>query len=523
MRRLRRTRRALAGALAAACLVSLGHAQPARKPKAGGAAPTAAPAAPATPIGDPITLAAVLEAAVRRSPRLAAATIDVEVARAEVVRATGLEDWLLTATGSYLRRREPSVEGELSTSRSERVAFDIGLARLLPTGGTVSLDGSLTRTESAISFMGVESESRKYTVDATLALDQPLLAGRGSTVTYAARSQAEHAARAVVLERQAVARDLVRDLIGAYWEVAFAQADLAIRRSSLELARERRRLTDAAVRLGQVAPTEVVAVDQIIAQREEEILGAELQVAERSLELRRLAGLEIGPRAIELSPGEPLAVEATPPTVDQVVAAAMEASYELAALEARGKGARLEIEVAENGTLPRLDLSLALGPIGAATRAPDAFESLTRFTTDEGGYSARAALRYQQALENRAAEGRQMRARAEARRIEIDGRQLRLEIALAAVQAVRAAGSAQKRMVLSLTAIELSEKNVKAETGRFELGKSTNFDVLERQEELKQARLRQARAVVDYLRALAFIDALTGDILGKYGVKLDER
>lgn len=516
MRRRLRLARALAALPAlVGALAALAHADE-RKDRAAIAPDPGSSAVVAAPSGDAIELAAVLEVAVRQSPTLDAATIDVEVARAEVLRASGLEDWLLSAGGSFARRREVAVEGEFATSRSDRWIGEVGLAKLLPTGGTLSIGGSLTRTETLFELGGMASESLKYTADVVTSLTQPLLRDFGSTATRAARSQAEHAERAADFARKATAQGLVRDLVAAYWEVAYAQADLAIRRSSLELAGQRRRLTEASVRLGQVAPTEIVAVDQIIAQREEEILGAEVVLAERSLDLRRLAGLEIGPRHIELAPSEPLTVEASAPNLEQVVEATIESSPELAALAARGRGAKLELEVSESGSLPRLDLALAVGPIGSAIEPGAAVSSMTGFD----GYSASASLRYEQALGNRAAEGRSARARAEVRRVELDERSLRLELALAATRAVRVAESARRRIELSTKAISLSEKNVKAETGRFELGKSTNFDVLQRQEELKQARLRQARAVVDYLRGRAIIDALTGEILGKYGVTI---
>jgi outer membrane protein TolC len=75
-------------------------------------------------------------------------------------------------------------------------------------------------------------------------------------------------------------------------------------------------------------------------------------------------------------------------------------------------------------------------------------------------------------------------------------------------------------MELSQQAVDLSEKNIEAERRRFELGRSTNFDVLQRQEEQKQARLRFARAAVDYLLATVAIDALRGRLLKGYGVSV---
>ena len=46
------------------------------------------------------------------------------------------------------------------------------------------------------------------------------------------------------------------------------------------------------------------------------------------------------------------------------------------------------------------------------------------------------------------------------------------------------------------------------------------FDVLRRQEELATAKLRQARARTDYLKAMAALGAVTDDILDRYQVVL---
>jgi outer membrane protein TolC len=492
----------------------------------GTAAPLAAPArdeaddaaATSAPAGERVSLAEVLEVAVKRSPDLASATLDAEVARAQVLSASGVEDFLLSAAGSFGKRKALSLDGDGAVVGTEiaTAGFEAGLSKLLPSGGTVAVTTEFAKNETGALVAGMPS-SVAWTAQAQLAVDQPILRGFGPTAAFAARTQAEHAARAAELGKRTAAQAMVRDLIAAYWEVAFAHADLEIRRSSLELARERRRLTKRSADLGQVAPTEVVAVDQIIATREEEILSAELTVTERSLELRRLAGMEIDASRIDLVPSEALAAEPRPANLDAIVESALDNSPEIEALAAQGRGARIEVDVAENGLLPRLDLGLAIGPTGIGAGFGDAFGSMTSVD----GYEASASLRFEYGLGDRAGKGRAAAARANMRKIKVDQRALRNQVTIAAVQAAKLQTSAQKRIALGATAIELSEKNVKAETGRFELGKSTNFDVLARQEELKQARLRRARAVVDYLRAVAIIDALTGDILDKYGVAVD--
>jgi outer membrane protein TolC len=472
----------------------------------------------AAPAARSISLGELLEHAVRHSPELATARIDVTIAEARVLEAVGLEDWLLAMSGRYDRRRTESVAGNLvGTDELDRLAGNVSLSKLLFTGGTFSVEGDSTRSETLFAFGG-GTRTTEVTTSLTGRLFQPLLRGRGRTVTRASRTRAQLARQAAVLQREGAARGLVRDLTGAYWELAYAAADLEIRVSSLDLARERRRLTNASVKAGATAPTELVAVDQVIASREEEIVVAELTLLQRALELRRLAGLEIGPGDLYLRAAAPLDVKPEEFDLDEVMAQALEASPEIAALEVQHKSARLEVEVTDNGLLPALDLSLYGGPLGTSNEFTESVSNMV----NSGGYEAGGELRLQHNIGRNSARGASRRAVAERQRALVDLADMRLQIARAAAESVAQARAASRRLELSRTAIELSEKNIKAEVGRFELGKSTNFDVLLRQDELKQARLRYARAVTDYLRTRSFIAALTGDILRDHGISLDD-
>jgi outer membrane protein TolC len=75
--------------------------------------------------------------------------------------------------------------------------------------------------------------------------------------------------------------------------------------------------------------------------------------------------------------------------------------------------------------------------------------------------------------------------------------------------------------VLSQRAIDLANENIRVETDRFNLGKSTNFDVLNRQEELRQAELRKAQALIDWHKSETVVLALTGELLPTFGITVD--
>ena len=476
----------------------------------------------------PIALSSVLETAVRDSPALELARIDVAIAEAAVLEAAGIDDWLVGATGRWSSFRSDPVEGNpLQTTSRDQFALEADVTRLLPSGGTLSLHGLGSYTESTFVVEDGpggaggfgESESDEWIGSVTGRLSHPLLRGRGYAIARADRRFADVDRSVAALQERATATQVVRDIIQGYWELAYAVRDLEIRESSLKLARERLRNTEAGIEAGSVAPSEALAVEQAIATRMQEIEQAELNVTRRSLELRRLAGLEIGPDEINLAVAAPLEVVEREMALRELLARARRTSPEIAVLREAGKGAEIEVELTENGLLPRLDAAISFGPRGVSSDADDALSQMISFDSYEVG----ATLTYEQALGNSAARGAHAGARRRLRRTKIDIAEAQLQVSAAVVGSVHAAETADDRMDIGQRAIQLAEENIEVEKARFELGRATNFDVLQRQEEFKQAQLRYARAAVDYLAALARIDALTGDLLDRYGITIEDR
>lgn len=476
--------------------------------------------------GRPLSLGQALQAASRTSPTLDLASIDVAVADAAVLEASGIEDWLLGAKGDLLFSRQAT--GEFGgTSAIDQFSLSASLSRLLPSGANVSLGVSGDRTRTV--RVGVTQDAMgnpvqekfgitQYTSSVSLSLSQPLLRGRGKTTTLAQETRARLDRDAAELAEEADARQVIRDVIQAYWQLALARRTLEIRQNSLKLAQEQLRRTQAGIKIGSVAPTEAWAVEQVIATREEGIVSAELAVTERSIDLRRLIGMPIGPSEVDLRTTQPLEVKPHEIEMEDTMSQALASSPELAQLRVRGEGATLEVEVTDNGLLPKLDLSAQGGPRGTALSASESLDNLARASD----WFVGATLSYQQAIQNRSALGSYRRAREQVRRIRVNQEDVKQQISAAVVRAVRSARAAEKRMEISRKVIELAEKNIEAEEGRFELGRSTNFDVLQRQTELEEAHLKLAQASVDYLEALATIDDLTGELLPRYGISLHD-
>ncbi len=503
------------------------------------------PAADSTPPPSvrQMRLSQVLESTLARETSLEQATIDVRIADAGVLEAAGIDDWFLAANLGW--SRSVSFNDQLATVCNESMvslceaediittpvpatstrsnyggAFD--LSRSISTGGTFTLHGDVNYTVLDTSYdtpllVLSDVDSTRFGDNLTVGFNQPLWRGRGSHYARSGQALAEINRDAASLTREATANRVISQVISAHWEIAYAWRDLAIRRASLALAEEQLRNTQARIEVGAVAPTEALAVEQIIASREEAILNAELNVTNRSLTLRGLAGLEIGPGEIDLWSDAPVTITPRAFDTNELLARAFEQSPDLAALKVRREELAYQVELASEEIQPQLDLDASFGPTGNGEDPSEALSNTVRFRDITFG----ASLNLQHTFGQRTARGRAEGARERLARLEVDIRATETQITQDLVTAVKQAQIAQKRVALGDTVIGLAERNIAAEKARFDLGRATNFDVLERQDELEQAQLQRARAVVDYLLAVTTLDALTGDLLSRYGIRID--
>lgn len=466
----------------------------------------------------PLKLADIVAVAVRQSPELARARIDVEAAKAQLTQSEGLEDTRLTGQLNAQLVRPPPEDPQ---GDRDNVSLVLSAIKPLWTGGSLIVQASGQRYDSRVFLrdangMPIQSSSTKQTsTTVAVGVTQPLLRGRGAGVFEAPIRQAQKQRDAAALSQEARARDLVVQLAQAYWQVAFAWRTLEVRKSSLDLAQKQLAYTEGAIRAEKLSRSDALAVQAAIASRKQDILASEQDLYERSLALRQLGGLEIAPESLTVTT-EPLpdAPEAKDLDVATVTRAAFAHSAELASLAAARTAAEVGLTTADNTARSKLDVSVFAGPNGGGRTVRDSFVN----GADHPGYEVDATLDFEHSIENRTGKGAQAAARATLQSAKVAERDAQARLAVRATRAVQRAQAALASIALGTEAIGLAEQNVTAEQKRFELGKSTNFEVLRRQDELEQARLRHASAIADYLAARADLDGLSGAILPRYGI-----
>src|SRR5262249_32147379 len=203
--------------------------------------------------------------------------------------------------------------------------------------------------------------------------------GLGEKAARVDRKRAQATRDVNTLDRLDKASAVVRDVVQAYWELAYTIEELEIRKSSLDLAREQLRVTQARLDVGVGAPTDLAEVKQTIATREEDLLLSELTLSERALDVRQIAGIQIAATDIALTPTDQATPQIGDLAMDQALAAADRNNPQILVLRAQGKQARIVVEVNENGLLPQLDLNASIGPAGAAADADTALRQMVNF------------------------------------------------------------------------------------------------------------------------------------------------
>jgi len=470
------------------------------------------------------TLPELLQITVRQAPSLAAAKFDIAIADARIQQTQGRNDWLLSAEVQGFRS-SGVVSGATTIDHENQIEGTVDLSRNLPTGGTIALHGDSRYDHSQFHTVGVlngatviaPGETKEWRDVVSAQITQPLLRNRGRTVFDANEAKATLSRDAAVLARRLAAIQAVQAVISAYWDLVLAERTVAITQQSLDLARERLRVTQIGADGGKVPRSEIPAVLQVIATREEDVLNGELGVLNNSIVLRRAAGMPLGAGEIGLRVATDLDTKDQPLDLGQLVERAYTASPELAQLAKQDASATLDVSVAENGLLPQLDAALSFGPSGTSNNFADSWKNLAEFNE----FQVSGSLKFSQALGNDAARGKLREVHETKRKLTVNAFDLRAQLAQTMTRAVAQLELARRRVMLSQRAIELANENIKIETDRFNLGKATNFDVLNRLEELRQAELRKTQAMIDWHKAEVVVQSLTGDVLPMYGIALE--
>lgn len=404
-----------------------------------------------------------------------------------------------------------------STITNERLTFGTSLAQPLPWyGGRLSANFNNSRSETNNSFATLNPS---FSSSVSFQYTQPLLAGFSMDQQRAQLRTQTIQLDITDLQVESQIATITNQIRQRYWALRAAIEQIEIQRRSLAQAQETLAQNQVRLEAGQGTEFQVIQAEAQVASAEQALLNAEIQWTNAELAFKQLlldgAGDELLTQRIVPTD--------LPTVIDQdvdlegAIDRALATRLDLQQVRRQIDISEVNLDVTESSALPDLSLSASYSLQGVGG---DRFERNQLggdpVLVESGGYAdgLQALLDREAPTWNLSLSGSYPIGtnpdRLSVERAELQLRQQNLSLRtqeLNVVTQVTSAGLAVRNTFLQYQAAqrnaEASEQNLEAELARFQVGVTTNFEVVQAQNQLTTARLQELQALINHVIAIA--------------------
>ena len=395
----------------------------------------------------------------------------------------------LTITSSHTNNATDGV-------KSRNTGLTAAATMSLPTGAELTASSTNTRTT------GSSASSTALT------LTQPLLRNGGIDASMASVRTARLDEQANLLNLKETISQTVVQIIFAYRELLRAQEQKNIAVAALKRSRDLYEVNKALIEAGRMAEVEIIQTEAQVANQEVALEEASNQIDASRLALLNLLALEPS-AAIVASASEVATVKAV--GVQQALAVALEKQPDYLISTLAVERAKINLDFAKNQRL--WDVSLIAGQ----TRTQGGGTAIV--PTSNSSY---AGLQLSIPLGDRTLEQAVVRASVELKNQNLRNQEARQVLEQRIRDAVRNVQTRWRQLELSKKARELTVLKLNAENEKLKVGRSSNFQILSFEGDLRNAENAQLNAQIAYLNALTDLDDKMGKILEAWQIPMVE-
>jgi len=398
-----------------------------------------------------------------------------------------------------------------------RMLSNVGLVQQTPWGGSYSIGWDSTRSTTSNVFSNFSPQ-----LQSSLSIDirQPLL--RDFSIDNLRREVilSEKDRDISDFQLQQTISTTSRAVRNAYWDLAYANASLAVQRQSLDLANESLRETNARIQIGTTPPIDAVEAQAEVAARQQSVIVAEAQIETAQDNLRALVFNQSAPDfwTTRIVPTELPAFEPTPVDVDAAVRNALQMRTDLLQARKSLESADINIKYFRNQTLPDVSAILDYGltglggtpvartntlgiPVAVPIGTPRNFGSVLGDLFGNQYPSWTVGLSISYPLGHSPQEANLARAQLETVQAETQLKNAELQVVTQVRNVARQVTTSERLVDSTRAARALAEQRLDAEQKKLAAGTSTNFLVFQAQRDLAQARNDELNAILAYYRA----------------------
>jgi outer membrane protein TolC len=396
-----------------------------------------------------------------------------------------------------------------TTVNTKSDVWNFGLGIPIQTGANFTLGFNNNKRDTNNQF---STFNPVYNSSLNIGLTQPLLKNfKIDGPRQALRVARKNREMSDVSFRQSVI-NTVATVKGYYYVLLYSIDNLAAAKKSLDLAQKLLDENNIRVKVGTMAPLDVISAQSEVAAREEGVIVAENALANAEDNLKRAIFPANDPAmwSTKVVPSDRPSAEPVPVNIEAAVRSALENRTDVVSARKNLEKADINLDYTRNQLLPQLDLVANYGGTGAGgTQIRDANGPIVPpipggygdalsdvFGADYPTWTLGFNISY--AIPNRSAKASAASARLTKDQLLASYRRLELQVAAEVRTAGRAVESGFKRVASTQAARRLAAERLDAEEKKFQAGMSTNFLVTQAQRDLATAEVSELQAVADY-------------------------
>jgi len=413
--------------------------------------------------------------------------------------------------------REAVSLGFLPVFEEKSNAYDAALEGLVPTGGKVSLGYTGRAFRNTLDEQyGV---NREYQTFVGARLTQPLLKNAGVDVTKAGIRVAEADADIAFQGYREEIMRVMSEAASAYWDLYLAQEKYAVRQQSVHIAEQILKDNMARVKTGKMARTEVLEAEAGLAARRSLLSEAEFAMLSAMSAVRNLFSSSAAEKPMTIHATEQAQIQTHGAKFSKSLDKAFKLRAEYLSTLRKIQREDIRLAFARNQRWPQVDLKASYGLNGLATSFSNSWDDAwDRDFKDWGvGLELRIPIGGDRKSKSdlEVTKKRKKQALLELKAVEV-------AVANAVDRAIRNLQTAAEQVRYNAGAVDSNRELLKAENARFEAGKSNSRLLLEREEDLNQAREAELESLVKFEKSLLGLHLAEGSLLLRYGIEMME-
>jgi len=394
--------------------------------------------------------------------------------------------------------------------------WNFGLGIPVKTGGNFTLGFNNNRRDTNNTF---STFNPVYNSSLNIGITQPLLKNFKVDSPRNQLRLAKKSREITDVQFRQTIINTVATVKGLYYELIYSIDNLAAAQKSFELAKKLLGENEIRVKVGTMAPLDVVSAQSEVASREEGVIVADNALSEAEDNLKRTVFPLNDPAmwSTRIVPTDRPSAEPVPVNIDAAVRNALDSRTDVIAARKSLERSEYNVQYTRNQLLPQMDVVANYGGSGAGgtqiLREPplggpivgtvpggygDALSEV--FGADYPTWSVGLNLSY--SIPNRSAKAGAAYAKLSREQALASFRLLELQVAAEVRTAARGVESGFKRVASTQAARRLATQRLDAESKKFDAGMSTNFLVTQAQRDLATAEVNDLRAISDYRKSV---------------------